>query len=168
MDFHAVRAKRLKRQTEASIIHFVSCQPEAPHLPYNITQPCGEACSSANASCPRTMYACPPIEQNRTVPALGKAHTRSILQDCFYASVFENEAPHLKTLPLAVQQKQIVVTCNYEARRRVSQSSGHGRPRPSWRCARRTSPLTCSLTALCLSTAPIPSPCWLLCSRPPC
>ncbi|KAL1959278.1 hypothetical protein VTO42DRAFT_2465 [Malbranchea cinnamomea] len=38
--------------------------------------------------------------------------------DCFYASVFEAENPVLKTLPLAVQQKQIVVTCNYEARRR--------------------------------------------------
>jgi DNA polymerase iota len=41
-------------------------------------------------------------------------------QDCFYASVFENEDPSLKLLPLAVQQKQIIVTCNYEARRRVS------------------------------------------------
>ncbi|KAJ5779365.1 hypothetical protein N7457_007085 [Penicillium paradoxum] len=38
--------------------------------------------------------------------------------DCFYASVFEAEQPALKSLPLAVQQKQIVVTCNYEARRR--------------------------------------------------
>lgn len=38
--------------------------------------------------------------------------------DCFYASVFEVEQPTLKSLPLAVQQKQIVVTCNYEARRR--------------------------------------------------
>ncbi|KAK2768441.1 hypothetical protein FQN54_000296 [Arachnomyces sp. PD_36] len=38
--------------------------------------------------------------------------------DCFYASVFEAENPALKSLPLAVQQKQIVVTCNYEARRR--------------------------------------------------
>ncbi|KAJ5156625.1 hypothetical protein N7492_009428 [Penicillium capsulatum] len=38
--------------------------------------------------------------------------------DCFYASVFEVENPLLKSLPLAVQQKQIVVTCNYEARRR--------------------------------------------------
>ncbi|KAH7351010.1 hypothetical protein BKA65DRAFT_453778 [Rhexocercosporidium sp. MPI-PUGE-AT-0058] len=38
--------------------------------------------------------------------------------DCFYASVFENENPALKSLPLAVQQKQIIVTCNYEARRR--------------------------------------------------
>jgi hypothetical protein len=40
-------------------------------------------------------------------------------QDCFYASVFEHETPSLKILPLAVQQKQIIVTCNYEARRRV-------------------------------------------------
>jgi DNA polymerase iota len=39
-------------------------------------------------------------------------------QDCFYASVFEHENPALRSLPLAVQQKQIVVTCNYEARRR--------------------------------------------------
>ncbi|CAI7659628.1 unnamed protein product [Penicillium bialowiezense] len=38
--------------------------------------------------------------------------------DCFYASVFEVEQPELRSLPLAVQQKQIVVTCNYEARRR--------------------------------------------------
>ncbi|KAF2201931.1 DNA/RNA polymerase [Delitschia confertaspora ATCC 74209] len=38
--------------------------------------------------------------------------------DCFYASVFENETPALRSLPLAVQQKQIVVTCNYEARKR--------------------------------------------------
>ena len=38
--------------------------------------------------------------------------------DCFYAAVVENENPTLKSLPLAIQQKQIVVTCNYEARRR--------------------------------------------------
>ena len=38
--------------------------------------------------------------------------------DCFYAAVFEREDPTLKSLPLAVQQKQIIVTCNYEARRR--------------------------------------------------
>ncbi|ODH49354.1 hypothetical protein GX48_04565 [Paracoccidioides brasiliensis] len=43
---------------------------------------------------------------------------RAIDYDCFYASVFEAENPALKSLPLAVQQKQIVVTCNYEARRR--------------------------------------------------
>ncbi|EME87756.1 uncharacterized protein MYCFIDRAFT_148383 [Pseudocercospora fijiensis CIRAD86] len=38
--------------------------------------------------------------------------------DCFYASVFEAKNPALKSLPFAVQQKQIIVTCNYEARRR--------------------------------------------------
>ncbi|KAL9113218.1 MAG: hypothetical protein Q9227_002553 [Pyrenula ochraceoflavens] len=38
--------------------------------------------------------------------------------DCFYASVVEAENPALKSLPLAIQQKQIIVTCNYEARRR--------------------------------------------------
>lgn len=38
--------------------------------------------------------------------------------DCFYASVFEAKNPALRSLPLAVQQKQIIVTCNYEARRR--------------------------------------------------
>ncbi|KAG8531090.1 uncharacterized protein KY384_004447 [Bacidia gigantensis] len=38
--------------------------------------------------------------------------------DCFYAAVFEKENPSLKALPFAVQQKQIIVTCNYEARRR--------------------------------------------------
>nr|POE46919.1 dna polymerase iota [Quercus suber] len=38
--------------------------------------------------------------------------------DCFYAAVFEAANPSLKSLPLAVQQKQIIVTCNYEARRR--------------------------------------------------
>ena len=38
--------------------------------------------------------------------------------DCFYAAVFEAKNPALRSLPLAVQQKQIIVTCNYEARRR--------------------------------------------------
>ncbi|KAK2736601.1 hypothetical protein FQN57_000718 [Myotisia sp. PD_48] len=38
--------------------------------------------------------------------------------DCFYASVIEAENPALKSLPLAIQQKQIIVTCNYVARRR--------------------------------------------------
>jgi DNA polymerase iota len=32
--------------------------------------------------------------------------------------VIEAENPALKSLPLAIQQKQIIVTCNYEARRR--------------------------------------------------
>jgi hypothetical protein len=38
--------------------------------------------------------------------------------DCFYASVFEAENPALRAMPLGVQQKHIIVTCNYEARRR--------------------------------------------------
>ena len=38
--------------------------------------------------------------------------------DCFYASVVEAENPALKSVPLGIQQKQIIVTCNYEARRR--------------------------------------------------
>ncbi|KAI4262136.1 MAG: hypothetical protein L6R42_002684 [Xanthoria sp. 1 TBL-2021] len=55
----------------------------------------------------------------------------SLLQDIFtfiryftlgclimlYAAVFEKEDPKLRYMPLAVQQKQIIVTCNYEARR---------------------------------------------------
>ncbi len=32
--------------------------------------------------------------------------------------MFEREDPKLRHLPFAVQQKQIIVTCNYEARRR--------------------------------------------------
>ncbi len=38
--------------------------------------------------------------------------------DCFYAAVFEAKNPALKSLPFAVQQKHIIATCNYEARRR--------------------------------------------------
>ncbi|KAJ2979810.1 hypothetical protein NUW58_g7109 [Xylaria curta] len=36
--------------------------------------------------------------------------------DCFYASVFENEIPSLKSQPLGVKQKSILATCNYVAR----------------------------------------------------
>ncbi|KAI0872808.1 hypothetical protein GGS24DRAFT_422808 [Hypoxylon argillaceum] len=38
--------------------------------------------------------------------------------DCFYASVFENENPALKSQPLGVKQKSILATCNYVARAR--------------------------------------------------
>ena len=38
--------------------------------------------------------------------------------DCFYASVVENENPALKSVPLCIQQKQIIATCNYPARSR--------------------------------------------------
>ncbi|CAI4211743.1 unnamed protein product [Parascedosporium putredinis] len=46
---------------------------------------------------------------------------RVILQfdyDCFYASVFENQNPALKSLPVGVKQKGILATCNYVARAR--------------------------------------------------
>jgi DNA polymerase iota len=36
--------------------------------------------------------------------------------DAFYASVVEHENPSLKSVPLIIQQKQIVCTCNYKAR----------------------------------------------------
>ncbi|KAI0799411.1 hypothetical protein GGR55DRAFT_506869 [Xylaria sp. FL0064] len=38
--------------------------------------------------------------------------------DCFYASVFENENPALKSQPLGIKQKSILATCNYVARAR--------------------------------------------------
>lgn len=46
-------------------------------------------------------------------------HTRSIIHidvDCFYAQVEMLRNPELRTVPLGIQQKNIVVTCNYEAR----------------------------------------------------
>jgi DNA polymerase iota len=38
--------------------------------------------------------------------------------DDFYCQSFEVSNPNLRSVPFAVQQKQIIVTCNYEARRR--------------------------------------------------
>lgn len=38
--------------------------------------------------------------------------------DCFYAQVIENKHPHLKTKPLGIRQKNILATCNYNARAR--------------------------------------------------
>lgn len=38
--------------------------------------------------------------------------------DCFYAQVFENKTPALKSLPLGVRQKNCLSTCNYIARSR--------------------------------------------------
>jgi DNA polymerase iota len=59
---------------------------------------------------------------NATKPTiLTRKDDRIILHcdhDNFYAQVFEVSDPALKGLPLAVQQKHIIVTCNYEARRR--------------------------------------------------
>ncbi|KAK6430005.1 hypothetical protein LTR95_013847, partial [Oleoguttula sp. CCFEE 5521] len=61
----------------------------------------------------------PPPVSNRIPPP--RKDARIIIHfdyDCFYAAVFEAANPNLKSLPFAVQQKQIIVTCNYEARRR--------------------------------------------------
>ncbi|KAE9969204.1 hypothetical protein EG328_007001 [Venturia inaequalis] len=60
----------------------------------------------------------PPVLCLFSAALLGTSLARPPDYDCFYASVFEAENPALKGLPLAVQQKQIIVTCNYEARRR--------------------------------------------------
>lgn len=59
------------------------------------------------------------MDSQRRAPA--RYDQRTIIHfdyDCFYASVFEVAQPELKSLPLGIQQKQIIVTCNYEARRR--------------------------------------------------
>lgn len=47
-----------------------------------------------------------------------RADSRCKDYDCFYASVFENQNPALKSLPLGVRQKGILATCNYVARAR--------------------------------------------------
>lgn len=47
-------------------------------------------------------------------------HSRTIIHidiDCFYAQVEEIRNPTLRAKPLGIQQKNIVVTCNYVARR---------------------------------------------------
>ena len=52
---------------------------------------------------------------------LRRDDSRTILHfdyDCFYAAVVENENPALKSVPLCIQQKQIIATCNYLARAR--------------------------------------------------
>ena len=48
-------------------------------------------------------------------------HDRTIIHidiDCFYAQVEMVKDPSLVTKPLGIQQKNIVVTCNYVARQR--------------------------------------------------
>ncbi|XP_014394370.1 PREDICTED: DNA polymerase iota [Myotis brandtii] len=55
---------------------------------------------------------------DRVVPA-GSSSSRVIVHvdlDCFYAQVEMISNPELKGKPLGVQQKYLVVTCNYEAR----------------------------------------------------
>ncbi|KAI1826903.1 hypothetical protein F4861DRAFT_495611 [Xylaria intraflava] len=58
---------------------------------------------------------------SRPVKVRRRADERVILHfdyDCFYASVFENENPSLKSQALGVKQKSILATCNYVARAR--------------------------------------------------
>lgn len=48
-----------------------------------------------------------------------ESHPRIIIHidiDCFYAQVEEIRNPLLRTKPLGIQQKNIIVTCNYTAR----------------------------------------------------
>ncbi|KOS22886.1 DNA polymerase iota [Escovopsis weberi] len=52
-------------------------------------------------------------------PPRRRRQDRVILQfdyDCFYAQVFENKTPELKSKPLGVKQKNLLATCNYNAR----------------------------------------------------
>ncbi|KAK2600163.1 hypothetical protein QQS21_005108 [Conoideocrella luteorostrata] len=57
-------------------------------------------------------------QQAKRVPK--QKHESVILQfdyDCFYAQVHENKNPALKPKPLGIKQKNILATCNYNARR---------------------------------------------------
>ncbi|KAM4059947.1 impB/mucB/samB family protein [Hirsutella rhossiliensis] len=59
------------------------------------------------------------MEQPATRPPK-RRDDRVILQfdyDCFYAQVFENKDPALRSRPLGIKQKNILATCNYNARR---------------------------------------------------
>uniref|UniRef100_A0A8C3XHQ8 DNA polymerase iota n=1 Tax=Chelydra serpentina TaxID=8475 RepID=A0A8C3XHQ8_CHESE len=58
-------------------------------------------------------------DHDKTVPSRSTAH-RVIVHtdlDCFYAQVEMIHNPELRDKPLGVQQKYLVVTCNYEARK---------------------------------------------------
>nr|XP_058895326.1 DNA polymerase iota isoform X9 [Kogia breviceps] len=60
-----------------------------------------------------------PWFHDQVVPA-GSSSSRVIVHvdlDCFYAQVEMISNPELKSKPLGVQQKYLVVTCNYEARK---------------------------------------------------
>lgn len=54
-----------------------------------------------------------------TTTNASESHLRTIIHidiDCFYAQVEEILNPELRTKPLGIQQKNIIVTCNYVAR----------------------------------------------------
>ncbi|XP_076217741.1 DNA polymerase iota-like isoform X2 [Aptenodytes patagonicus] len=66
--------------------------------------------------------AAPPAPSGHSKPVSARrAACRAIVHvdlDCFYAQVEMIRNPELRDKPLGVQQKYIVVTCNYEARKR--------------------------------------------------
>jgi hypothetical protein len=109
----ALRRRRCTAN-ETTILHFVSTHPRPPSLDDTALRPPAPGTLSVANACLDPGLCKPRVRLWSAEPKLTR------LQDCFYASVVENESPHLKTLPLAVQQKQIVVTCNYVARERVS------------------------------------------------
>ncbi|GAB0134225.1 hypothetical protein EsDP_00002605 [Epichloe bromicola] len=60
------------------------------------------------------------LMENQARPAPKQKHEAVVLHfdyDCFYAQVFENKDPTLKSKPLGVRQKNILATCNYNARK---------------------------------------------------
>ncbi|KAI1121680.1 hypothetical protein F5Y10DRAFT_255762 [Nemania abortiva] len=67
----------------------------------------------------KTTSLTPDIAKSIKIPK--RSDERIILHfdyDCFYASVFENENPSLRSQPLGIKQKSILATCNYVARAR--------------------------------------------------
>ncbi|XP_074787507.1 DNA polymerase iota isoform X2 [Athene noctua] len=65
--------------------------------------------------------AAPPAPEHGKSASAGSAAGRVVVHidlDCFYAQVEMIRNPKLRDKPLGVQQKYIVVTCNYEARKR--------------------------------------------------
>ena len=62
-----------------------------------------------------------PAKKRSLQPDSCFGHSRTIVHvdiDCFYAQVEMIRNPELRNVPLGIQQKHIVVTCNYVARKR--------------------------------------------------
>ncbi|KAI1296304.1 hypothetical protein F5Y03DRAFT_294900 [Xylaria venustula] len=70
----------------------------------------------------KTASLTPNINNNNIIIKIPKVDEERVIlhfdYDCFYASVFENENPSLKSQPLGIKQKSILATCNYVARAR--------------------------------------------------
>ncbi|XP_036597269.1 DNA polymerase iota isoform X1 [Trichosurus vulpecula] len=79
----------------------------------------GAAGGPRSATGPKEAVRLAPSVRGQVVPA-GSTSYRVIVHvdlDCFYAQVEMISHPELKGKPLGVQQKYLVVTCNYEARK---------------------------------------------------